>query len=98
MELVPVTVGLASRAWDQQHIDLASAADLVGGATTSGFTAAVAGPAARFIGDWERFTDALGTRSEGQADGLREVIRTYLDTEGVVASRFLLQAYVEERR
>ena len=98
MEIVPVTVGIASRAWDQQHLDLASAADLVGGASTGGFTAAVAGPAARFTGDWERFTGALGTRSEGQADGLRDTIRTYLDTEGVVAGSFWLQPYVQERR
>jgi hypothetical protein len=98
MEIVPVSVGRASRAWDQQHIDLASAAGLVGGASTGGFTAAVSGPAARFLGDWERFTAALGSRSEVQADGLRDTIRTYLATEDQVANRWLLQAWVQEQR
>lgn len=98
MEIVPVSVGRASRAWDQQHLDLASAAYLVGGASTAGFTGAVAGPAARFLGDWERLTDALATRSEGQADGLRDTLRTYLATEDRVANRWLLQAWLEEQR
>ena len=48
MEVVPITVGVASRAWDEQHLDVAAAAEQVGGAGTGGFTAAVSGPAARF--------------------------------------------------
>ena len=98
MEIVPVSVGRASRAWDQQHLDLASAAHLVRGASTDGFTSAVSGSAARFIGDWERLTVALGARSEGEADALRDTIRTYLATEDRVANRWLLQAWVREQR
>ena len=30
MEIVPISVGTASRAWDQQNIDLTSAAGLIG--------------------------------------------------------------------
>ena len=56
VEIVPLSVGVASRAWDQQNIDLASAAELVGEAGTGGFTAAVSGPAGRFTSDWQRFT------------------------------------------
>jgi hypothetical protein len=98
MEIVPVTVGTASRAWDQQNVDLASAADLVGEASTSGFTAAVSGPAARFVGDWQRYTDDLATRCETRADGLRATIATYLETEFSVQDRFLLEIYTQEER
>jgi hypothetical protein len=98
MEIVPLSVGVASRAWDQQHVDLASAADLIAQAPTDGFTAAVSGPAKRFATDWERFADRLGTRAEEQADGLRAVISTYLETEGLVSDSFLLSTYTQELR
>ena len=98
MDIVPVSVGVASRAWDQQHVDLTSAADLVGGAPTGGLTAAVSGPASRFLADWQRFTAALGTRAEEQADGLRATIATYLETEALVQNSFALQAYTREYR
>ena len=98
MEIVPISVGVASRAWDQQNIDLSSAADLVGEAGTGGFTAAVSGPAGRFTSDWQRFTAALATRSETQADGLRATIETYLRTEFTVQDNFGLKLYTEELR
>ncbi len=98
MEIVPVSVGIASRAWDQQNIDLSSAAGLVGEADTAGFTAAVAGPASRFTSDWQRFTAALATRCETQADGLRATIETYLRTEVTVQDNFGLRLYTREQR
>jgi hypothetical protein len=98
MDIVPVSVGVASRAWDQQQVDLASAAELVAAAPTGGFTTAVAGSAARFLADWQRFTAALGTHAEEQADGLRATIATYLETEALVQNSFALQAYTREYR
>jgi hypothetical protein len=98
MEFVPISVGVASRAWDQQNIDLTSAAGLVGEAGTSGFTAAVSGPAGRFTSDWQRFTTALATRCETQADGLRATIETYLQTELAVEGNFGLNLYRQELR
>jgi hypothetical protein len=98
MEIVPISVGVASRAWDQQHVDLASAAALVRGAGTGGFTAAVSGPAGRFVGDWQRFTDALATCCETRADDLRATIETYLQTELTVQDRFGLATYAHEVR
>jgi hypothetical protein len=96
MDVVPVSVGRASRAWDRHQVDLASAADLVAGAATDGFSSAVAGAASRFTRDWERITDALGAHAEERADGLRDTIRTYLDTEAEVADRFVLRGFTEE--
>ncbi|MET1060935.1 MAG: hypothetical protein ABWX84_15140 [Nocardioides sp.] len=98
MEIVPVSVGTASRAWDQQNVDLTSAAGLIGEAGTSGFTAAVSGPADRFTSDWQRFATALATRCETQADGLRGTIETYLQTEFVVQDNFGLGLYTREQR
>ena len=98
MEIVPVSVGIASRAWDQQNIDLSSAAGLIGEAGTAGFTAAVAGPASRFTSDWHRFAGALATRCETQADGLRATIETYLRTEFTVQDNFGLSLYTREQR
>lgn len=98
MEFVPISVGVASRAWDQQNIDLTSAAGLIGEAGTAGFTAAVSGPAGRFTGDWQRFTTALANRCETQADGLRATIETYLQTEISVQGNFGLNLYRQELR
>jgi hypothetical protein len=98
MEFVPLSVGVASRAWDQQNIDLTSAAGLIGEAGTAGFTAAVSGPAGRFTSDWQRFTTALGTRCETQADVLRATIETYLQTEITVQDNFGLTLYRRELR
>ena len=98
MEIVPTSVGVASQAWDQQNIDLTSAAGLIGEAGTSGFTAAVSGPASRFTSDWQRLTTALATRCETRADGLRATIETYLQTELLVQDSFLLESYTRELR
>jgi hypothetical protein len=90
MEIVPLSVGNASRAWDERHIDLESAAKQVASADTGGFTSAVSGTAARFTGDWTRHIDAIATRAEGRADDLRGVISTYLQAEGSTDWNFLL--------
>ena len=98
MEIVPLSVGAASRAWDQQNVDLTSAAGLIGEAGTAGFTAAVSGSADRFTSDWQRFTTALATRCETRADGLRATIETYLLTELTVQGGFALDGYSREQR
>jgi hypothetical protein len=99
MEIVPVSIGDASRAWDERHIDLESAAKQVGSANTGGFTSAVSGTAARFTGEWKRHVDAIATQAEGHADGLRGVISTYLQAEGMTDQNFyLLQSYLVETR
>ena len=98
MEFVPISVGVASRAWDQQNIDLTSAAGLISEAGASGFTAAVSGPAGRFTSDWHRFATTLATRCETQADGLRATIETYLQTELAVTDNFGLNLYRQEQR
>lgn len=96
MEIVPVSVGDASRAWDERHIDLESAAKQVGSANTGGFTS---GTAARFTGEWKRHVDAIATQAEGHADGLRGVVSTYLQAEGLTDQNFyLLQSYLVETR
>jgi hypothetical protein len=99
MEVVPATVGQASRRWDDEHLDLQSAADGIGDAPTGGFTANVTGTAARFTSAWQRFAADTGTECELRADALREAIRDYLTTddaafEDVVA----LGGFLEEVR
>jgi hypothetical protein len=99
MEIVPISVGNASRAWDERHIDLESAAKQVGNAGTGGFTSAVSGTAARFTGEWKRHIDVVASQAEGHADGLRGVISTYLQAEGATDQNFfLLSSFLRELR
>jgi hypothetical protein len=99
MEVVPLSVGDASRSWDEQSLDLASAAELVAGADTSGFTSGVSGAAARFVTAWQRHAATLGDDAEAQADGLRVAIRDYVGSDEAVGSDvMLLMSYVGETR
>lgn len=99
MEVVPLSVGVASQRWDDQHLDLDAAAGQVAGAGTGGFTSAVAGAAARFLTQWERHAESLGADSEARADGLRVTIRDYVTSdEAAGADLFLLSTYVAEHR
>ncbi len=99
MEVVPLTVGQVSRSWDDQHNDVTAAAGQVGGASTCGFTAGVAGAAARFAATWQRHTLALADRAEAQADGLRGAIADFLRTDEAVGLEVVaLQGYLVEQR
>jgi hypothetical protein len=99
MEVVPTTVGVASRGWDEQHLDVAAASRQIGRATTSGFTPAVAGVASWFTTNWERFTDGLGSDCEERADGLRAAIRDYVGSDEAQGTRLiLLMPYLQEVR
>lgn len=99
MEVVPLSVGDASRRWDDQHLDLDAAAGQVGGAGSAGFTSAVSGTAARFLTAWQRHAEALGTQAEARADGLRAVVRDYVTSDEAVGQDvFLLSTYVRELR
>ena len=99
MDVVPASVGEVSRRWDDEHLDLRSAADGIGGAPTGGFTGAVAGTAGRFTAAWQRFATDAGTDCEGRADALRTTIRDFLTTDDVAFEDLVaLGGYVEERR
>ena len=99
MEVVPLAVGVASRSWDEQHLDLAAASGQIGGASTAGFTGNVSGTAARFTSHWERSTSILGTSCEARADGLRTAIRGYVASDEASAMHLtLLLAFLEEQR
>ncbi|GAB2881700.1 hypothetical protein [Nocardioides pacificus] len=99
MKVVPLQVGTASRDWDEQHLDLASAATQIGDAPTSGFTKDVAGAAGRFTAAWQRHVQSLADEAETRADGLRDSIRDYLETDGAVADAGLaLASYLAELR
>jgi hypothetical protein len=84
MDVVPRSIGEAARAWDEQHLDLTAAAEQIGTASTSGFTDAVSGTAARFATTWQRHTAALAGHAEAQADGLRTSLADYLSTDHTV--------------
>ena len=99
MDVVPVSVGRAAQAWDEQHLDLQAAGKQVAGAGSGGFTSAVSGTAARFLTSWERHVTGLGDTSEARADGLRVAIATYLATDDVVfADLVALTPYSREER
>lgn len=99
MEVVPVSVGVASRSWDEQHLDLAAASRQLDGAGTGGFTAAVSGPATRFTSAWTRFADGLGADCEARADGLRTAIAEYVGADELSFHEFLaLGGYLTEVR
>lgn len=98
MEMVPESVGRASRTWDEQHLDLHAAAGQVGQAV-QGFTPVVAVAAQRFAGAWERLTEVAATRCEQQADALRDVMADWVATDrGISVSSYRLLPYVEEVR
>jgi hypothetical protein len=99
MEVVPRSVGRASRAWDEQGLDTAAAAAQIGSASTGGFTSAVAGAASRFSTAWERHATELSEEAEARADGLRAVIADYLATDQTAAADLLvLASYLREQR
>ncbi len=99
MEVVPLTVGSTARAWDEQHLDVSAAAEQIGGASSGGFTDAVAGTASRFATTWQRHADGLAGQAEAQADGLRTAIDDYLNTDRAVGYDALaLRAYLTEIR
>ena len=99
MEVVPVSVGRAARAWDEQHLDLQAAAGQVAGAGSAGFTAAVSGPAARFLAAWERHVRELGTTSEARADALRVTLADYVATDQLAFEELRsLTPYLAEER
>jgi hypothetical protein len=99
MEVMPLSVGVASRAWDEQHLDLAAASGQIRGASTSGFTGPVSGVASRFTAKWERHTETVGGQCEVRADGLRTAIRDYLASDEAQALVLLeLGSYLREVR
>ena len=75
----------AARAWDEQHLDVESAAHQILDAPTDGFTAAIAGSAERFTTTWGRHTTDLAQTAEARADGLREAAADLAATDGLVA-------------
>jgi len=99
MEVVPATVGEASRRWDDEHLDLQSAADGIGSAPTGGFTANVTATAARFTSAWQRLAADTGAECEARADALRTAIRDFLATDDAVFDDIVaLGGFLEERR
>lgn len=99
MEMVPLSVGVASRAWDEQHVDVTAAAGRLGSAAVGGFTEAVSGTAGRFASTWRRHTDGLAEEAETRADGLRRVIADFLATDDAVGVDVLgLMAFLAEQR
>ena len=99
MEVVPLSVGQASRSWDEQALDVAAAAGQIGSAPTGGFTSAVAGTASRFTTAWERHAHGLSGDAESRADALRAVIADYLAADRAAGVEMMMLAgYLRERR
>lgn len=90
MEVDPLALGAAGRAWDEQHLDLQAAGRQLGSADAGPFTAAVTGTAARFATTWSRFATALGDRCEHQADGVRSSLDEVLEADHVSGIELML--------
>ncbi len=82
MELDPAHVGRVARAWDEQHLELAATGQQIGGASGRGFSASVAGAAARFAVGWGRAATTLGEVCETRADSMRTSVRLALVADG----------------
>ena len=99
MEVVRLSVGQASRSWDEQALDLAAAAGQIGSAQSGAFTSAVAGPASRFTTAWELHATRLSNEAESRADALRAVIADYLATDQTAGMEMMvLASYLREPR
>jgi hypothetical protein len=99
MQVPPLAVGVASRAWDEQHNDVTAAAGQIGAASTSGFTDGVSGAAARFASTWQRHASTLANQAEARADGLRSSIADFLETDDAVGFEVLaLRGFMVEER
>ena len=99
IEFMPEAAGVASRRWDDQHLEIGSARGQVRDADGSGFTPAVAGAARRFGTAWERHLAGLAGAAEEQADGLRDAISAYLGVDQDTAAVFdPLTGYLVELR
>jgi hypothetical protein len=99
VQVVPASVGEASRRWDDKHLALRSASEAIAGAPTGGFTANVSGTAARFTAAWARFAADTGDDCEARADSLRSVIADFLATDDAAyADVVALGGYLVERR
>jgi hypothetical protein len=99
MDVVPASIGAASRAWDEQNLDVTAAGQQIGGAPTGGFTDAVSGTASRFATTWQRHATDLADQAEARADGLRTSLADYLRTDRSVGlEHAVLQGYLTEVR
>ncbi|MFW6776171.1 hypothetical protein ACOACO_17955 [Nocardioides sp. CPCC 205120] len=98
-------VASRSRDWDQQAVDLRAAGgqvDGVGGATAA-FTPAVRGAVSTFCTAWTRHVEELAAGAEERADGMRDAIRDYLESDEATTFLFdpaamVLRGALEERR
>lgn len=95
---VPIAIGETARAWDEQHLDLRSAARQAGDADPSGFTDGVVGSARTFVSAWRTMIDDLAAQAESRADGLRDSLEDYLATDAAAAADLRVAAVRQEIR
>ncbi|WP_110206092.1 hypothetical protein [Nocardioides daejeonensis] len=100
MAVIPPEVGQRSRDWDDQNLDLTAAAGQVSDSGTGGFTPTVRTAAKTFRTAWHGHLTTLATDAESQADGLRETMTDWLNTDqsADVQQRSLIDPYVQEIR
>lgn len=97
LEVVPLSVGVVSRGWDEQAVDLTGAARLIESAGTAGFGPEVVAAADRFTRTWTRFATELSAECERHADALRRTVAGYVDSdEATFVDLWLLGRFVEE--
>ncbi|CAM3383465.1 hypothetical protein NODU109028_14585 [Nocardioides dubius] len=81
MPTIPVEVGVRAGEWDQQNVDVTSAAQVIADADTAGFSSPVTAAASGFGTAWRGHLTTLATDAEGFADGLRGSIQAWFDSD-----------------
>ncbi len=94
-----VQVGRTAREWDEQHVDLTGASVQVAEATLAGFSPRVRLAALLFRFRWAEHVGVLGQESEVRADGLRDALREYVDSDqsSLMSSALVLKLLEEVR-
>ncbi|MDQ3988774.1 MAG: hypothetical protein M3291_06185 [Actinomycetota bacterium] len=99
IEFTPPALGQVADRWEEQSGTLHTAAGMLHGADSAGFSDRVRAAAGRFAQTWAEEARSLERQAESQADRLRAAIRTYLESEAATAQEFvLLVPHLEEGR
>lgn len=99
IEFTPPALGKVADGWEEQSGTLHTAAGMLDGVDSAGFSHQVRAAANRFAETWAGEARSLERQAESQADRLRAAIRTYLESDAATAQEFVvLVPHLEERR
>lgn len=92
MPTIPAEVGVRAGQWDQQNVDVTSAGQVLADADAAGFSSPVKSAATAFTTAWHGHLNGLAADAEGFADGLRDVIQAWFDSDATATDQLLYDA------